>query len=96
MEITLNLLPGPIWNYNSIFPVEKPSGTNNQAIVKEKPYTLNQTEESASAQPICTCTTARCGGWSDPQSTSWREGPTKERPNNNQNPITSREPTHMA
>ena len=31
--------------------------------------------------------------WSDPQSTSWREGPTKEQPNNNQNPITSREPT---
>ena len=35
----------------------------------------------------------RCGGWSDPQSTSWREGPTKERPNNNQNKITSRDPT---
>ena len=30
---------------------------------------------------------------SDPQSTSWREGPTKEWSNNNQNPITSREPT---
>ena len=35
----------------------------------------------------------RFGGWSDPQPTSWREGPTKERPNNNQNPITSRDPT---
>ena len=30
----------------------------------------------------------RCGGQSDAQSTSWREGPTKERPNNNQNPKT--------
>ena len=33
----------------------------------------------------------RCGGWSDPQLTSWREGPTKERPSNNQNPKTYRE-----
>ena len=38
----------------------------------------------------------RSGGQSDPQSTSWREGPTKEQPNNNQNPITPREPTQMA
>ena len=36
--------------------------------------------------------TRRHGGLSDPQSTSWREGLTKERPNNNQTPITSREP----
>ena len=26
----------------------------------------------------------RCGGWRDPQLTSWREGPTKERPNKRQ------------
>ena len=32
-------------------------------------------------------------GWSSPQSTSWRERPTKEQPNNNQKPITSRKPT---
>ena len=35
----------------------------------------------------------RCSGWSDPQLTSWREGPTKETPNNNQNPKIYREPT---
>ena len=33
----------------------------------------------------------RGGGQTDPQLTSWWEGLTKERPNN-QNPITSREP----
>ena len=33
------------------------------------------------------------GGWSDPQSASWKEGLTKNQPNNNQNPITSRQPT---
>ena len=32
-------------------------------------------------------------GQSDPQSTSWRDGPTKGIPNNNQNPITTRDPT---
>ena len=32
----------------------------------------------------------RCGGWTDPQSTSGREGSIKERFNSNQNPITSR------
>ena len=31
----------------------------------------------------------RCGGRSDPQLTRWREGPTKEGHNNNQNPITT-------
>ena len=35
----------------------------------------------------------RGGGQSDPQLTSWREGPIKERPNNNQNPKTYRQPT---
>ena len=35
----------------------------------------------------------RCGRWRDPQLTTWKEGPTKERPNNNQNPTTYREPT---
>ena len=34
----------------------------------------------------------RRGGRNAPQSASWREGPTKERPKNNQNPITCREP----
>ena len=34
----------------------------------------------------------RRGGQSDPQLTSWKEGPTKERRNNNQNPKTYREP----
>ena len=38
----------------------------------------------------------RYDGRRDPQSISWREGPTKERSNNNQNPITSREPKKMA
>ena len=32
-------------------------------------------------------------GWSDPHLTSWREGPMKERPNNNQNPKTYTELT---
>ena len=36
------------------------------------------------------------GGQSDLQLTKEREGPTKERSNNNQNPITSREPKKMA
>ena len=31
------------------------------------------------------------GWWNDPQSTSWREGRTKESSNNNQNPITPKE-----
>ena len=35
----------------------------------------------------------RRGGWSDPQLTSSRERPIKERPNNNQNAKTYREPT---
>ena len=35
----------------------------------------------------------RRGGQSDPQSTSQRGGPTKEQPNNNQNPIATTEPT---
>ena len=35
----------------------------------------------------------RRGGWSDPQLTSWWEGPTKERPNNNQKPKTYTDPT---
>ena len=35
----------------------------------------------------------RCGGQSDPQLTSRWEGPTKERPNNNQKPKTYTEPT---
>ena len=35
----------------------------------------------------------RCGGWSDPQLTSSREVPIKERPNSNQNPKTYRKPT---
>ena len=34
-----------------------------------------------------------CSGRSDPQLTSWREGPTKERPQNIQNPKTYRDPT---
>ena len=38
----------------------------------------------------------RCGRQSDLRSTSWREGPTKEQLNNNQNPVTSREPTQTA
>ena len=33
------------------------------------------------------------GGQNDPQLTSWWEGPTKERPNNNQNPKTYTEST---
>ena len=33
----------------------------------------------------------RCGGWSDPQLTHWREGSTKERTNNNQNTKTYRQ-----
>ena len=37
----------------------------------------------------------RCGGWSDPQLTSWREGHTKKRPNNNPTPKTYRQPTKM-
>ena len=37
----------------------------------------------------------RRGGWSDPQLTSLRGGPVKERPNNNQNPKTYREPKLM-
>ena len=37
----------------------------------------------------------RGSGQTDPQSTRWREGPNKERPNNNQNPNISREPTQM-
>ena len=35
----------------------------------------------------------RGGGQTDPQITSWWEGPTKERPNNNQKPNTYTEPT---
>ena len=35
----------------------------------------------------------RCGGHRDPQLTIWREGPTKEGPNKNQNIKTYREPT---
>ena len=35
----------------------------------------------------------RGGGQSDPQTTSWWEEPTKERPNNNQKPKTYTEPT---
>ena len=45
-----DLLPEPIWNYNSI--VEKPPGTNNWAIVREKLYNFRQTEEPALAQPV--------------------------------------------
>ena len=37
----------------------------------------------------------RRGGQSDPQSTNWRDGHTKERTERNQNPIISREPTQM-
>ena len=33
------------------------------------------------------------GGQSDPQLTSWWEGPTKETPNNNQKPKTYTDPT---
>ena len=32
-----DLLPGPIWNYKSI--VEKPPGTNNREIAREKHIT---------------------------------------------------------
>ena len=50
-------------------------------------------KEPASTQPAHTGThTTRHAGRSDPQLTSWWEGPTKERPNNNQNPKTYREP----
>ena len=35
----------------------------------------------------------RRGGQTDPQITPWWEGPTKERPNNNQKPKTYTEPT---
>ena len=44
-----DLLPGPIWNYNSI--VEKLPGINNWAIAREKPYNFRLTEKPALVQP---------------------------------------------
>ena len=59
--------------------------------MRKKPENLLHTEESGSTQPAKQ--NARCGEQSDPQLTSWRQGPTKERPNSNQNPKTYREQT---
>ena len=41
-----NLLPGLIWNYNSV--VEKSSGITNYMLAGEKPYSHRQAEETTS------------------------------------------------
>ena len=51
-------------------------------------------DEPPPTQPAHTCTTnTRGGAQIDSQLTIWREGPTKERPNNNQKPKTDTERT---
>ena len=67
--------------------VEKLLRTNNLTRARENPQNLVHTEEPASTQPahIPAQQKTRGGGQSDPQLTSWRDGPTKERPKNNQN-----------
>ena len=87
-----NLHPGPIRNYDET--VEKLPRTKNFTIARESLKTLDNKKNqlqynlSAPAQQ-----NTRRGGWSDPELTSWREGPTKERPNKNQKPKTYTEPT---
>ena len=70
--------------------VEKLLRTNKWKTARENPQNLVHMEEPASTQraaPTPAQQNTRCGGWNDPQLTSHREEPTKERPQNNQTQI---------
>ena len=87
-----NLNPGLIWtttkwwrNYS-----EQTTEQEQERILKTL-YTQKNTLQNN--LPTTAQQNTRGGVWSDPQLTSCREGPTKDRPNNNQNPKTYTEPT---
>ena len=71
-----NLHSGPIWNYNQT--VEKLSTMNNWAIAKKNLHNLRQKNQLWHNLSTPTQQHTRCGGQSNPQSTSCREGPTKK------------------
>ena len=71
--------------------------TKNKQLNKSKTKSLKTLETQKNQLqhnlPTPAQQNTRHGGHSDPQLTSWREGPTKERPNNNKIPKTYTEPT---
>ena len=90
VEATLTLIQDLSENTTKWWRNYSEKTTEQERILKTMYTRKNQLQHNLPTPPQ---QNTRHGGLSNPQLTSWKEGPTEERTNNNQNPKRDREPT---